>query len=58
MVLNYKFTSLQPLMLNSLNVLMSSINKFCNLSLSLNPTRMYNPEGWRAILNNSSGNSL
>ena len=51
-------TSLHVRIGNSLKVLMSSINRFINRSLSLNPTRMYNPEGWRAILKASSGNSL
>lgn len=51
-------TSLHVRIGNSLKVLISSINRFINRSLSLNPTRMYNPEGWRAILKASSGNSL
>ena len=38
-------TSLQPLMVNSLKDLISSINKFISRSLSLNPTKMYKPEG-------------
>lgn len=38
-------TSLQPLMVNSLKDLMSSINRFISRSLSLNPTKMYKPEG-------------
>ena len=51
-------TSLQPLMVNSLKDLISSINRFISRSLSLNPTKMYSPEGWRAMLQHSSWNSL
>ena len=51
-------TSLHPLMVNSLNGLISSMRRFIRRNLSLNPTKTYKPDGWSAILYASSWNTL
>ena len=44
--------------MNSLKGLMSSMRRFMSLSFSLKPTRTKRPVGWRAMLYDSSWNSL
>lgn len=51
-------TSRHPRIVNSLNGRMSSMRRFISRSLSLKPTRMNSPDGWRATLYASSVKSL
>jgi len=55
---NYDITSLQPLIVNSLNGRISSIKRFISRNLSLNPTKTYKPDGCKATLYASSWNTL